>query len=322
MHTKIVVTMTAVALAALVAACGGGGSSTPAPSTTISGSAVKGPVSNATVTVKDAANGAVLGTTTTGAGGAYTLSIPFTGDVVVEVNGGSYLDEATRVSTVLATPMKVVLNANGGNVTGVVTPLTTIAYTYAFGTTGTPTNAAYKTAATNLATQFQLSGVDLATTVPVVTGSVNDYGRALAGLSTYLQQSGVTLQTLLTTALSNAQSAQFSTAYTSAYNTANPGHPITFTFNGNVLNVSGTGAGGGGGSCGVNINGTFTASGTTVPLNLDYCVTGIAASSCNAGNGSLSQALTSQQGVAGAANLVYTYTASCVANPVVTIHLQ
>ena len=84
MRTKIVVTTTAVALAALVAACGGGGSSTPTPSTTISGSAVKGPVSNATVTVKDAANGAVLGTTTTGAGGAYTVSIPFTGDVVVE----------------------------------------------------------------------------------------------------------------------------------------------------------------------------------------------------------------------------------------------
>ena len=71
--------------------------------------------------------GATLGTTTTGVGGTYSLNVPFTGDVVVEVSGGTYTDEATNASTALTAPLKVVLNANGGSVTGVVTPLTTMA---------------------------------------------------------------------------------------------------------------------------------------------------------------------------------------------------
>ena len=170
---------TAAATAAIMAACGGGGgsSSSSGTSTTISGSAVKGPVNNATVTVKNAASGAVLGTTTTSSTGTYTLSVPFSGDVVVEVSDGTYIDEATNATTPLATPMRVVINANGGNVTGVVTPLTTLAYTYAFGTSGapaTPTATAFNAVAANLATQFQLTGVNLATTVPAVTGTVND----------------------------------------------------------------------------------------------------------------------------------------------------
>lgn len=70
--------------ALILAACGGGGGSTSTtasgtgsgtgtqPSTTISGSAIKGPVANATVTVKNAATVAVLGTATTNSAGAYT----------------------------------------------------------------------------------------------------------------------------------------------------------------------------------------------------------------------------------------------------------
>ena len=328
MHKTVLTTFTATALAAIVAACGGGGGgggSTPSTSTTISGSAVKGPVNNATVTVKNAANGAVLGTTTTSSTGAYTLSVPFAGDVVVEVSGGTYVNEATSASTPLAAPMRVVLNANGGNVTGIVTPLTTLAYTYAFGSGGapaTPNTAAFNTVAANLATQFQLPGVNLATTLPAVSGTVNDYGRVLRGISSYLQLNNVTLQSLLSTALNSTQSAQFSASFNTAYNTANPGHPITVAFNGSTLTVSGTGGGGGTGSCGVNVRGSVTAGGQTVPLNIDYCITGIAAESCTSGNSSLSQALGGQQGLAGAVNLAYTYTPSCVANPLVTIRLN
>ena len=80
--------------------------------------------------ISTVASGALLGTSTTRSTGAYTLSVPFAGDVVVEVTDGTYVDEATSTSTTLATPMRVVVNANGGNVTGVVTPLTTLAYTY------------------------------------------------------------------------------------------------------------------------------------------------------------------------------------------------
>ena len=321
---KIILTAFTVAAAAIVAACGGGGGggSSSVTTTTISGSAVKGPVDGATVTVKNAATGAVLGTTTTSATGTYTLDVPFTGDVVVEVSGGNYLDEATSVSTALSTPMRVVLSANGGSVTGVVTPLTTLAYTYAFGTSGTPTSTAYNTVAANLATQLQMPGVNLATTVPVVTGTVNDYGRLLAGISTYLQLNNVSLQSLISTALDEAESAQFSVAFTTAYNTANPDRTLTFTFDGSTLNVSGTGVGGGSGACGVNVQGTLSVGGNSVPLDLDYCINGIEAGSCNNGNTSLSQALSGQQGLAGAANLTYTYSATCVANPLVAINLN
>lgn len=322
MQKTILTAFTAAATAAIVAACGGGGSSSSTTTTTtISGSAVKGPVGGATVTVKNAASGAVLGTTTTSSTGAYTLSVPFAGDVVVEVSDGTYIDEATNVSTRLTAPMRVVVNANGGNVTGVVTPLTTLAYTYAFGTSGapaTPTAAAFNTVATNLATQFQLPGVNLATTLPAVSGTVNDYGRVLRGISSYLQLNNVTLQSLLSTALNSTRSAQFSASFTTAYNTANPGQRITFAFDGSTLVVGGTGGGGGSGSCGVNIRGTFSGA----PLNFDYCFTGIAGDSCTSGNSSVSEALSSAQGLAGAVNLTYTYSPTCVANPIVTIRLN
>ena len=322
---KIILTAITAATAAIVAACGGGGGgggSSSGTTTTISGSAIKGPVDGATVTVKNAATGAVLGTTTTSATGAYTLDVPFRGDVVVEVTGGNYDDEATGVSTALSAPMRVVLNANGGSVTGVVTPLTTLAYTYAFGTTGTPTATGFNTVATNLATQLQIPGVNIATTVPVVTGTVNDYGRLLAGISKYLQLNSVSLQSLMSTALDQAQSAQFSVAFTTAYNTANPDRTLTFTFDGSTLNVTGTGVGGGNGTCGVNVQGTVSAGGNSVPLNLNYCINGIAADSCNSSNSSLSQALSGQSGLAGAANLNYTFSATCVADPDLTINLN
>ena len=86
--------------------------------------------------------------------------------------------------------------------------------------------------------------------------------------------------------------------------------------------MTGTGVGGGTGSCGVHVQGTITAAGVSVPLNLDYCITGIAAGSCGSGNASLSQALSGQSGMAGAANLSYSYSSTCVANPMATIALK
>ena len=339
MRSKILPALATISVAVILAACGGSGgngtvaTATPTPttlpppavvSTTISGSAVKGPVNGATVTVKNAATGAVLGTTTTGTGGTYTLNIPFTGDVVVEVNGGTYTDEATNANTPLTTPLKVVLNANGGSVTGVVTPLTTMAYTYAFGTTTTPTAAAFNTSATNIANQFKLTGVNLAGVVPTVTGTQNDYGKVLAGISKYLQFENVTLPTLVNSTFNTAQWTAFSGTYTNAYKAANPGSTVTFSFDGSVFSVAGTGVGGGTGTCGVNLAGVVAVAGVTVPLNLDYCFTGVAAGSCSTTNGAISQALTAQQASlpAGFANLKYTTSATCVANPAVTLKLQ
>ncbi len=313
----------AICAALVLSSCGG--SSSPAavaPVTTISGSAIKGPVNGATVTIKDASTGATLATTTTNASGAYSVDVQFSGDVLVEVTGGTYTDEATGAATTLTTPMRVIVTASGGAVTGVVTPLTTMAFTNAFGSsTSGFTASAFNTQASSLALQFQLGSTNLATTLPVVTGTVNDYGRILRGISQYLQTQNVTLQSLINTAFDSTTLAAFSTTFTSAYNLANPGSAITFTFTSNGFNIGGTGAGGGSGTCGINVSGQATVNGFTVPLNLNYCVNGIAAGSCSSGNSSLSQALSGQSGVAGAVNLNYTYASSCASNAI-TITLQ
>lgn len=312
------------AVLALVA-CGGGGSSAGAPAaaaTTLSGSVVKGPVAGATVTVKKASDGTVLKTTTTGTDGTYTLGLDYVGDVIVEVTGGTYIDEATKASTALATPMKVVLAVKPGNVTGVVTPLTTMAFSNAFPTAGSAvTAAAFDTRAATLAADFKLTGVNLATTVPTVSGTMNDYGKVLAGVSKYMQLNNVTLPTLVNSSFTSAQWTSFSGAFTTAYNTANPGSTITYSFSGNSATIGGSGVGGGTGTCGVNVSGSISAAGLTVPLNLDYCIKGIGAGSCGSGNSTLAQALSGQSGLVGAVNIAYKYSETCVANPAVTLTL-
>ncbi len=320
MRWKNLAALAASSLVVFLAACSNNDDDTaavaptplPAATTTISGSAVKGPVSGAIVTVKNAATGAVLGTTTTAVGGAYSLGVPFTGDVVVEVNGGTYTDEATGATTPLSTPLRVVLNANGGSVTGVVTPLTTMAYTYAFNSGAPVTNAAFQSQAQNIASQFGLSGVNLATTMPQVTGTLNAYGESLRGLSRYMADNGKTLATITNAVFANVGDL---TAFNTLYNDAlaKNGSTMRVNFTATGFNISGTGAGGGTGSCGVNVSGTVTANGFTVPLNVNYCVTGLAAGSCTSGNSTLSQALSGQQGIVGAANLAYSFAESCAA---------
>jgi hypothetical protein len=322
MRTIIRASLLAVPAAVLLAACGGSdGTTTPAAATTttVSGSAVKGPVNGATVTARKP-DGAACGSTTTNASGTYSLQTTCTGDLVIEVSGGTYTDEATNVPTSLSTPMRVVVVANGGAVTGIATPLTTLAYTYA-ASSGTVTHAAFTTQATNLAGQFGLSGVNLATTLPQVTGTTNAYGDSLRALSRYMADNGKTLATITNgTLMANATDlSSFNTLYNNAL--AAVGSPVRVTFTANGFNISGTGAGGGSGTCGVNERGTVSVSANGIninqPIDLNFCVSGIAAGSCTSGNASLSQALSNQPGVTGAANLAYSYSASCAAGAIV-----
>lgn len=341
-------TVSALAVAALLSACGGSDpvattpAVTPAVSTTITGSAVKGPVNGAIVTIKKANDGTVLGTTTTGTGGSYTVSVPYQGDVIVEVAGGTYTDEATGATTTLSSPMKSVIAANGATVTGVVTPLTTMAFTTSSQGGTSVTSSAFKTAADNLATQFQLTGVDLTTTTPVVTGTTNAYGNALKAVSQYLKDNNSSLAAITNQTLTQTEWTNFSGKFSAAYKTAT-GQTVTYNINGNTITssvtgagagggtvttvtdgnnttVSGTGAGGGTGTCGVNASGnisqTVAGQSINVPVNLNICITGIAAGSCTASNAQLNQTLAGQQGLAGAVNLNYTYSASCSAGAI------
>ncbi len=284
----------------LLTGCGGNDSASvtaPAASTTISGSAVKGPVNGATVTARAVTGGAILGTTTTSPSGTYSLVISYNGDVVIEVSGGNYIDEATGLSTAL-NQLKAVIRANGGAQTVHVTPLTYIAYGYSG-----VTSAGFNTALANLSTQFGLGSANLLTTLPAVTGTMNDYGRVLSAMSKYVQLQGLAnFEAYIGQALNpttfTAMQANFLAAFTAINGSSSP---LTFTFNGTGINISGTGAGGGTGTCGVAVSGTISG----FPINQNYCISGIAANACNSGlNASLNSAL---QGV----SLNYAYSSSC-----------
>ena len=301
----------ALAAAAVLVACGG--SDTPAAaaaSTTITGSAVKGPVNGATVNVyrvdAGGVKGALLATTTTGTGGSYNVTLTgYTGDVLIEVTGGTYTDEATGATRPLSETLRVATTsgAGGGTITGIVTPLTTVAYSLGqVGGTGGVTLATYNAALSNIASQFNLGTTNLVTTLPSVTGTTNAYGLMLRAVSQYVANGGT-----LNTFLNWTSPSSFQVAFSTAYGTIN-GTPISFSFNANGVTITGTGAGGGSGTCGITARGTVQG----FPIDINYCVSGLPGS-CDAGNSSLTQSLSAAGSAGGAANLTYTYAPSCAA---------
>jgi hypothetical protein len=254
-------------VASTIAACGGGDATTTAAATnsTINGSVVKGPVAGATVVFKNALNGAVLGNTTSSPSGTYSFTTTFSGDVLVEVNGGSYVDEATGRTTTLATPMRVVLATNGGIVIGMVTPLTTLAYTYSSNGGNAPSSANFSNAATLMAGQFGLTGINIVSTLPIVTGTTNAYGKVISAFSTYLNNNSSTtsLNTLVNQQMGTTTYASFNAAFASAYNQAT-GQTTVINFGG------GTSTGGSSGSIPTTSSTTSTVSPQNTTLLAQY----------------------------------------------------
>ena len=284
--------------------------------TTLTGSAVKGPVGNATVTAKKP-DGTACGTTATNASGQYNFTTSCTGDVIIEVTGGSYLDEATNVTKALDTPLKSVISATGGTVNGVITPLTTMAFSYAFSSNSAASKAAFDAQAVKIANQFGLTGINIGTTVPVVSGNADAYGNALKGISQYLKDNPAQTLAAVTTASlkSSPDFVNFGNFYSAAYNKINNTN-IKLTFDGAAFNFTGTGAGGGSGTCGISQKGTLTTAGITVPISFDYCVSGIAGASCDVGNQALSQSLSAQSAAFAGVNVVTTYGPTCAAGAI------
>ncbi|HEY8359403.1 MAG TPA: hypothetical protein VIL30_18290, partial [Ramlibacter sp.] len=248
--------LSAVGAAALLVACGGGGGGDDAApvSTALSGTVVKGPVNGAEVCAYRATatgKGEKIECVTTGSTGSYAMDIDYEGDVVVEASGGNYADEATGTTKALDAPMQVVVRAGGGSVTGMVTPLTSVAYNVARGASGGLTSAGFTTAAGTVASRFQLTNVNIATAKPVVTGTTDAYGRLLRAVSQF-QANGGTLAAFQ--AFSNPAALQ--AAFTTAYSTIN-GTTISFNFTGTTPNPGG-GGGSSGGSCGITVSGSGT----------------------------------------------------------------
>lgn len=206
----------------LLAACGGSSSSgtssgdggggatptTPTTSGTLSGTATKGPVANATMTafaLTNGAKGAQLATATTDAQGHFTMDMgTYAGPVLVEMHGGAYIDEATGATMPMGSA-DVMTSAMpgfgaGSSATIMVTPLTSMAQTMAQGMAGGMTDANLTAANGAVGSYFAVS--DILHTMPMdplVAGSgtgasqdMKNYGMSLAAMSEYARTLGMT----------------------------------------------------------------------------------------------------------------------------------
>ncbi|MBI4580484.1 MAG: hypothetical protein HY718_12325, partial [Planctomycetes bacterium] len=165
---------------------------------TISGQAVKGPLTSATVDVyavnSNGTQGGKVGTTTTDASGNYSVTPTATsGAVMVEVVGGSYVDELTGVSTTV-TAGKALMSTMVGDLAAIpasvpCTPLTHIARKSAFEKMkkGTAAADAIKTAGEDIGKHFQLpAGSDVTKIVPAPVDPATGLSTtASAGQTTY-----------------------------------------------------------------------------------------------------------------------------------------
>lgn len=211
----------AVVLAALLAVqCGGGeppihlGPGKADGGVDITGYAVKGPIAGGVVTAyrlnADLSRGEALATSTTDASGFFGLSLPaFSGDILLVVNGGTYVEEAlvdgdAGVSgpalTVNVDFIGIVLGHQAGQPsTANITPISHLAYSlaqYHVRTLGEPLGTAVTDAFTHLGSHFgNVPGVatdlDWQTVVPMPLGAeagaqltaAQRAGLVLAGLS-------------------------------------------------------------------------------------------------------------------------------------------
>jgi hypothetical protein len=173
---------------------------TPA-SITISGIASKGLISGGTVniyTITDAGEkGSLLGSTTTASDGTYSYAVTgYTGPVLVEITGGTYVDEATGATLHLGVILRAALPSVSGNVSVAVTPLTEIAVQMA--EAGGGFDATKIQNANDLISQ--LIGADIISTLPAngndsaIFGSASadakNYALLLAAISKYSETSG------------------------------------------------------------------------------------------------------------------------------------
>lgn len=213
-----------VAVVLALAACGGGGGggggAIVASEGVIGGTGLKGPVSNATVTayaVSTGSPGAQIGTATTDASGKFSLSIGnYSGPVMLQLSGGSYVDEATgammnmAAGDVMTATLPTV--AAGATISGIqITPLTSMAQRAAQQLSGGMTDANIASANTAVGTYFMVSDIlHVQPMNPLVTGSGStgsqdaiNYGMVMGAMSQYAKSLGMTSSSAFVTAMMN-----------------------------------------------------------------------------------------------------------------------
>jgi hypothetical protein len=209
--------------AVLLTAC----SSDDGSTSSVGGTAAKGPIAGGTVTayrIDGGTRGGALASTTTDANGNYSLNVRFyQGPLLLEVTGGTYTDEATgTASTALAIPLRAALSSyGGGHLAANITLLTEVAVVNAMADPGGLTAANIQ--AENAAIKTQV-GFDPVTTSPAdatnsssVSASVASrlYGVYLASASQYMVNNpGTTLAQTATFYSAAFRSSTFATAPT------------------------------------------------------------------------------------------------------------
>ncbi len=186
----------------------------------ISGFAIAGPVSNATIAAYGISNGqmgARIATATTAADGAFTMTIgSYSGPVMLQVSGGNYTDEATGTvmpmapGNVMTAVMPTV--AAGATSSGIqVTPVTAMAQAMAQHMSGGMTDANIAAANSAMGNYFLVSDIlHIQPMNPLVAGSgagagldAQNYGMTLAAMSQYAKTQGLSTSSTMITAMMN-----------------------------------------------------------------------------------------------------------------------
>lgn len=206
----------------LLFGCGGAGNNgTPSGtgSGMISGSAVKGPINGGTVTAYAVTNGtmgAQLASGTTDSQGNYHLSIgDYTGSIVMQMSGGTYVDEATGATVTMAPGdvMTAVMTLSTGATTiGIqITPLTSMAQAMAQNMSGGITDTNIAAANSAVGNYFMVSDILHTKPMnPLVPGSgagatqdMKNYGMAIAAMTQYAKNMGMTSPSGIVTSMMN-----------------------------------------------------------------------------------------------------------------------
>lgn len=220
-------TISLTILLTLLIGCGGGGGSsgtgsggggTPSVNGTMSGTAIKGPVANASITAFSIVNGTMgrqLGTGQTDAQGNFSMSIgDYSGPVLLQMADGDYIDEAT--GSMMNMQANDVMTAAipfmpaGSTISGIqITPLTSMAQSMAQDMPGGMTQANITTANNAMGQYFDVSDILHTTPMnPNVNNSgmganqdMKNYGMTIASICQYAKDTGMPNSSTMVTAM-------------------------------------------------------------------------------------------------------------------------
>ena len=220
---KLIVVVFFVSLT-MLAGCGGGGetSVTTTPEAgTVSGTAIKGPVSGGTMTAFsinfDGTKGVQIGTAMTDAQGNFSMNVgTHSGQVMLQMTGGGFTDEATgTIMTMGSNDMMTAVVPSmtaGENVTNIkVTPLTSMVQQMAQNMSGGMTQANITQANTAMGQYFGVN--DILHTQPMnplengsgaaATQDQRYYGMTIAAMSEHAKTIGMPNTSGMVTAMMN-----------------------------------------------------------------------------------------------------------------------